>query len=269
MDTITVKGIEFFGHHGVFESEKEQGQTFLIDCSFDIDTSCCTDNLDTTVNYGEVSVKIVEFCTNRTFDLLETLVNELAKYLLINFKLMKSVTLTVHKPNAPIPTKFGDVTVTITRKRTVCFLAIGSNLGDKKAYLDSVSEEIKKDDCIIELAKSDYISTKPYKVTDQPDFLNGAIKIETIYTPSELLKFCHMTEEKAGRKRLRHWGERTLDVDIILYGNEVIYTDELKVPHPEMHLREFVLEPLVQIDPYLVHPLKMKSVSELLSDLQS
>lgn len=269
MDTVTIYGIEFFGHHGVFESEKQQGQIFSVDCSFTLDTSSCNDNLDLTVNYGEVSLDIVDFCKNRTYDLLETLVNELAKYLLVKYKLMKSIKLTVHKPDAPIQTKFRDVTVTITRKKVVAYLSIGSNLGDTKAYLDSVSDAINQNEYITELAKSDYIVTKPYGVTNQPDFLNAALKVETIYTPVELLEFCHKLEHNANRVKKRHWGERTLDVDIVLYGNEIIYTDDLKIPHPEMHLREFVLKPLVQIDPYLIHPVKKENVRELLEKLQN
>ncbi|MGN0559164.1 MAG: 2-amino-4-hydroxy-6-hydroxymethyldihydropteridine diphosphokinase [Acutalibacteraceae bacterium] len=268
MDKIIVSGIEFFGYHGVLESEKKNGQLFSVDCEITLDTSLCGDDLSKTVNYAEVACFIAEFSKSNRYDLIETLANELAKNILVKFSKIDSITLTVHKPNAPIPTKFSDVTLTVTRGWNVCYLAVGSNLGDREKNLDTVWSEIEKNPYIKGICKSDYIETKPYGVTDQPDFLNGAVKIKTILTPKELLRFCADTEKLCGRVRTRHWGERTLDVDILMYGDEVIFTDELKIPHPEMHKRTFVLEPLAQIEPYLVHPVRKISVSEMLVKLK-
>jgi dihydroneopterin aldolase/2-amino-4-hydroxy-6-hydroxymethyldihydropteridine diphosphokinase len=120
---------------------------------------------------------------------------------------------------------------------------------------------------MIELAKSSYIETAPYGVTDQPPFLNAAIKIKSTYTPRQLLAFCKKTEELAGRVKTRPWGERTLDVDILMYENEVIFTEELIIPHPEMHYRSFVLKPLCEIDPYLLHPVQRMTIQDLLKQL--
>ena len=264
MDKINIKGLEFYAKHGVLEIEKERGQVFSIDCEIQVDTSNCKDKIENTIHYGNVSMDIVEFATSHTYDLLESLVNKLAKFLLTKYRMAKEITVTVHKPHAPIPTKFEDVSVTVTRGWHTAYLAIGSNLGDKKAYLDMVSEEIEADENMELVKTSSYIETEPYGVTDQPTFMNGAVKVRTIYTPWELLDFCSRVEQKAGRVRKRHWGERTLDVDIIMYENEVIFTDELKVPHPEMHLRDFVLRPLVEIEPYLIHPLLGVNVQTLL-----
>lgn len=266
MDKIKVSGIEFFAYHGVLESEKKDGQIFIIDCEFSLDTSMCGDNLEKTVDYGAVSCDIVQFCKNNRCDLLENLVNTLAKFLLTKYNKIKEISLTVHKPNAPIPTKFSDVTLTITRGWETCYLAIGSNLGDRKANLDMVSSLIAQDDNITLVSSSEYVSTKPYGVLDQPDFLNGAIKIRTIYTPNELLEFCKSVEKKSGRAPTKRWGERTLDVDILMYGNRIIFSDDLIIPHAEMHIRDFVLVPLCQIEPYLVHPIYKRSVRELLEN---
>ena len=268
MDKIKLKGIEFFAHHGVLDSEKKLGQIFFVDCEAVLDTSLCRDDLNKTVNYSELACEIVSFSQKNRYDLLETFMNSLSKHLLINYPLIDEITLTVHKPHAPIPTKFADVTVTVTRGWKTCYLAVGSNLGDRNANLDSVCLEIEKNKEIQLLAKSDYIETKPYGVLDQPDFLNGAIKIKTILTPAELLSFCKETEHLAGRIKTRHWGERTLDVDILMYGDTILFTDELKIPHPEMHKRDFVLTPLCQIEPYLIHPIKNMSISELLDLLK-
>lgn len=264
MDKITVQGIEFFGYHGVLQSEKESGQQFSVDCELYTDTSLCGDDLEKTVNYADVTCEILSFCKENRYDLLETLANNLAKHILLKFSVIRELTVTVHKPNAPIPAKFNDVSLTVTRKWHTCYLSIGSNLGNREKNLDTVWNEIEKNPYIKGICKSDYIETKPYGVTDQPDFLNGAIKIRTILTHKELLRFCNDTETLCGRVRTRHWGERTLDVDILMYDDDIIFTDELKLPHPEMHKRIFVLQPLAQIEPYLVHPVKKTDVLEML-----
>lgn len=268
MDTITLKGLEFIAYHGVLESEKDLGQIFSVDCTLAFDTSLCDDQLDKTVNYGEVALEIVQYSTATRFDLIETLANELARHLLVKYPMVQAVTLTVHKPHAPIATPFKDVNVKVTRRRTVSYLAIGSNLGDKVSNLNMVSEAMEKDPCVTQISKSSYIKTKPYGITDQPDFLNGAIKISTVYTPFELLRFCKTIEKKAGRVKTRHWGERTLDVDILFYGDTVLFTENLIIPHPQIPLREFVLAPLAQIEPYFMHPVLHKSVQDMLDRLK-
>jgi dihydroneopterin aldolase/2-amino-4-hydroxy-6-hydroxymethyldihydropteridine pyrophosphokinase len=267
MDEIKVTGIEFFAYHGVLESEKKQGQIFKVDCAFTLDTSVCEDDLSKTVNYGDLTCQIVAFCQKNRYDLIETLANELARFLLLQFPIIKELTITVHKPHAPIPTNFSDVELSITRGWKTCYLAIGSNLGDRKANLDLVSLEIAKDANLLEVAKSAYIETEPYGVLDQPKFLNGAIKLKTVYTPFQLLAFCQKLEAVAGRLKTRHWGERTLDIDILFYSDEVIFTPELIIPHPELHLRAFVLMPLCEIEPYLIHPIQKMDVKTMLKEL--
>ncbi len=264
MDKLKVTGIEFYAYHGVLESEKQLGQTFSVDVEFELDVSMCGDDLKMTVNYGEVSLDVVDFCKSNRFDLLESLANNLSKHLLRKYTLMNKIKVTIHKPHAPITTKFSDVTLTVERGWSTCYLAIGSNLGDREAYLNGAIEAINTDENMMLLAKSSYIETAPYGVSDQPDFLNGAVKIKTIYTPRELLNFCKNAENSAGRVKKRVWGERTLDVDILMYSDLVYFSDDLKIPHAEMHFRDFVLEPLCEIEPYLIHPIYKQSIRELL-----
>ncbi len=104
---------------------------------------------------------------------------------------------------------------------------------------------------------------------EQDDFLNGCLEIETIYSPQDLLAVINDIEQGAGRKRLIHWGPRTLDIDILLYDQEMIMEDTLKVPHVEMAKRAFVLEPLAEIAPYAYHPGYHKTIIELLEILQN
>jgi dihydroneopterin aldolase/2-amino-4-hydroxy-6-hydroxymethyldihydropteridine diphosphokinase len=267
MDQINVQGIEFFAYHGVLDSEKQQGQFFRVDCTFSFDTSTCHDDLTRTINYGDLAQDVVQFSQKNRYNLIETLANELAQHLLLQYQCMEEITITIHKPHAPIPVHFTNVTTTVTRGWKTCYLGIGSNLGNRKENLDLVRLEIAKENRMIELAASSYIETEPYGVTDQPRFLNAAIKVKTIFTPSQLLMFCHKVEHLAGRVKTRHWGERTLDVDILLYSNEVIFTSELKIPHPELHLRSFVLKPLCEIEPYLIHPIKKLEIQTLLKNV--
>lgn len=263
MDQIKIHGIELYAYHGLFKEEVKEGQRFIIDCAFQLDTSTCREEIEKTVHYGNVTMDIVEFATKNRYDLLETLANDLVKFLLQKYKLMMELTLTVHKPSAPIPTTFTDVTLTVVRKRVMAYLGLGSNMGEKKEYLDMVIDEINSHPHMTLKAQSTYITTPPYGVTDQPDFLNGVVKIETYLSPMELLKFAQSIEEKSGRVRLRKWGERTLDVDVLFYGDEVIFTEELKIPHPEVHKRLFVLDSLSEIEPYLIHPILNKNILDL------
>ena len=115
---------------------------------------------------------------------------------------------------------------------------------------------------------STFITTPPYGVTDQPDFLNGCLKLSTLLYPEELLKELNRIEKEAGRERIIHWGPRTLDLDIIFYDDLVAETDALCIPHVEMHKRAFVLEPLHEIAPYKRHPVYGKTVREMLEDLR-
>jgi len=267
MDQIKVSGIEFWAHHGVLASEQEQGQRFLVDCTLFLDSSLCREDLTRTVHYGEAALAIIAFCQSRRYQLIETLANELAVHLLLQYPLLEELELCVHKPNAPIPVTFSNVTLTVRRGWKTCYLGIGSNLGVREDYLNIVSQKIAQDAQIVALAKSSYLETEPYGVTDQPKFLNAALKIKTLYTPGQLLEFCQGLEALAGRVKTRHWGERTLDVDILFYGDMIIETQALCIPHPQLHLRSFVLEPLCEIAPQFVHPTRKTTVEELLAQL--
>lgn len=117
-DTISVHGIRGFGHHGVLESERQTGQEFSVDVQLEVNTaeSAKFDDLTLTVDYSEVAKRVHAFIVGEPFQLIETLANRIAADLLMNAR-VSAVTVTVHKPHAPIPVDFADVTVTITRKR--------------------------------------------------------------------------------------------------------------------------------------------------------
>ena len=137
-------------------------------------------------------------------------------------------------------------------------------MGDRKENFENAMKKIEEVSGIKITKTSSFIVTEPWGNEDQEEFLNGAIKIETYLTPRELMTELLRIELELGRVREIKWGPRIIDLDIILY-DDVISNDEFIIlPHPLMHLRDFVLKPLNEIAPYALHPLKNKRIFELL-----
>lgn len=134
------------------------------------------------------------------------------------------------------------------------WLGLGSNLQDPERQVCQALDELDQlDDCSLVAASSLYKSP-PMGPADQPDYINAVACIETGLEPGALLAALQGLEQRHGRERLRHWGERTLDLDILLYGEEVVNQPGLVIPHPGLHERAFVLYPLYEISPDLVIP---------------
>jgi 2-amino-4-hydroxy-6-hydroxymethyldihydropteridine diphosphokinase len=147
---------------------------------------------------------------------------------------------------------------------TIALIGLGSNLGDRKAILDSTCARLQETPELIVRSVSTYHETQPVGgPAGQGPFLNAAAALETTLGPVSLLRRLQEIEDCAGRTRTDRWGERTLDLDLLLFGNEIVVMSELRVPHPRMCARRFVLVPLEEIAPHHRHPLTGRSIREL------
>lgn len=133
----------------------------------------------------------------------------------------------------------------------VAFIGLGSNLDDPQAQLDRAVATLARTDGIHVRQTSSYYRTAPWGDAAQPDFINAVVQIDTTLTADALLTELVRIETEAGRIRERRWGPRTLDLDLLLYGDAVCDTTQLQLPHPRMHERRFVLEPLAELAPQL------------------
>lgn len=149
---------------------------------------------------------------------------------------------------------------------SVAYIALGSNLGDKAANLGQAVKLLQAKGLQIK-AVSSFFQTEPYGVTDQPEFINAAACVETSLPPEALLKLLLDTELEMGRVRLRHWGERNIDLDLLLYDDLIYHSDKLTLPHQDMQNRLFVLQPLAEIAAEKIHPVYKKSIQTLLKSL--
>lgn len=270
LDQIKIEDLEVFANHGVFPEENVLGQKFVVSAVLYTDTrkAGLTDELSASIHYGEVSAFITEYLKSHTYKLLERAAESLAEALLLQIPGLEKVELEIKKPWAPVGLPLKTVSVKIEREWHTAYIALGSNIGDSEKLLQDAVKELDALEGNSVEKVSDFITTPPYGVTDQPDFLNGCLKLRTLLYPKELLAEMNRIEQEAGRERIIHWGPRTLDLDLIFYDDLISEEDDLCIPHVEMHKRTFVLEPLEQIAPYKRHPGNGKTVREMLQELQ-
>jgi len=150
---------------------------------------------------------------------------------------------------------------------TTAFVGIGSNLGDREAHLSRAIELLSAEDAIEVSGVSQIRETEPVGPVEQGPFLNAAVQVETELAPRELLDRLLDIEQRMGRVRRERFGPRTIDLDLLLYGNEVVDEPGLTVPHPRLSERRFALEPLADLDPSLTIP-GAGPISALLAELE-
>lgn len=281
---IEVTGIAARGFHGVFLEEKRDGQEFIVDIALEADLGPAgrSDDLADTVNYAEMAALVVARIEGEPFDLIERLATVIAADLLAaesSRLLVDAVTVTVHKPQAPVGVPFGDVVVRVRQERPLvpAVIALGTNLGDRYATLAVAETELIERVGSASVAVSDYVETDPVGGPEQPDYLNSVMVLWTRLSPSSVLRELNAIEAAAGRVREIRWGPRTLDLDLIQYGDPHDGTDvtssapRLTLPHPRAHERGFVLVPWLDADPdaRLRVGDAVRSVADLVAEVDS
>lgn len=279
-DRIRLTGISATACHGVLEHEKVQPQPFLVDIDVDCDLARAgrTDQLQWTINYAQIAQAAHGILTGPPVDLIEHLAERIAAETLTH-PAAEAVEVTVHKPQAPAGVPFhdpvmGGPSVTVRRSREVpVVIAAGANLGDRTATLRTAIAQLGEVDGVDVVSVAPAVETDPIGGPEQPDYLNTVILARTRLAPWTILDHLHRIERWQLRTREVRWGARTLDLDLIQYGepgeaDEVrLDTDELTLPHPRAHERAFVLVPWHSIDPgaRLRTRDDVRSVSDLLA----
>ncbi|MCD8205327.1 MAG: 2-amino-4-hydroxy-6-hydroxymethyldihydropteridine diphosphokinase [Clostridia bacterium] len=259
MNKISLRGLEVYACHGVLDYEKTEEQPFVIDVEMDFDFYAAAkgDDVKKTINYADVADLLERTVSTECFNLIETLAYECALRVTENFDGVRGVMVTVSKPHAPVSAKVENVSATVGLRRSTVYLSLGSSEGDKKGYLDFAVEKIKMIRGVKLVSVSSYSETKPYGGVAENMFLNAAAKVECFLAPHQFLHELQKIETEAGRKRDVRWGDRTLDIDIVFFGDMRMSDPELRLPHPDFKNREFVKKPLLEIAPELEDFFKM------------
>ena len=261
-DRITLTGLRARGHHGVLAGEREVGQVFTADVVLHLDTreAAAGDDLTATVNYAEVAQDVVAVLSGPPADLVETVAARIAEVVLRRPR-VTAVDVTVHKPQAPVPVPFTDVTVHVHRDRADgardVVLALGANLGDARATLAAALDELDRHPRVDVLTVSPLLRSAAVVLPGappQPDYLNAVAVLRTSLPPRELLALCQGVELGHGRVRTERWGARTLDLDLVAAGDLTWRDADLTLPHPRAHERGFVLAPWARAVPGAVLP---------------
>lgn len=279
-DAITLTGLKVYGYHGVFDFERREGQDFIVDVALQTDTraAAASDALVDTADYGTLAEDIAAIIAGEPLNLIETLAERIAEHCLT---VADSATVTVHKPAAPVPVAFDDVSVTITRPAPEApagslpapeagdtraestglqaVLGLGANLGQPLEALRATVTALDTHPDISVEACSTAFATKPVGGIDQPDFTNAVAIVTTELSPLQLLGVCQGIELAHGRTREIRWGPRTLDIDLIrcsrlgtlddAAAEITCETGQLVLPHPRAAERAFVLAPWAQLRP--------------------
>lgn len=269
MDEIRIDNLEVYAYHGVFPEENEKGQSFFVNMVLYGDTARAgqADELTLSTHYGEVCHFVTKWMQEHTCKLIETVAENIAQAVLMEFPLVEALDVEIRKPQAPIGLPFESVSVKIHRGWHKAYVAIGSNMGEKEKYLQEAIQGLADHEEILVTQVSSLITTEPYGGVEQDEFLNGMVEIKTLLTPHELLDYLHELEQKAGRERILRWGPRTLDLDIVFYDKLVFEDDVLIIPHVDMENRDFVLKPMVELNANFRHPILQKTMKQLLDAL--
>ncbi len=269
MDKMIIQDLEIYAFHGVNQEEKNMGQKFLISVELDVDLlePGQSDDLTTTINYAKLCHELENEFLKQKYHLIERAAHKLCERILFNYPQVQRLKLTLKKPWAPIGKAIDYAAVQLERGWHIAYVALGSNLGDKESNVKQAIEKIQQSPYNQVLKTSKWYETEPVGYLDQDHFMNGAIEVKTLLTPKELIQFLLRIEKELGRERTIPNGPRTIDLDVLLYDDEITAFEEIIVPHPRMHERAFVLMPLNDIAPYKMHPILSQRICQLLTNI--
>ncbi len=250
MDKLTLSRMEFYGYHGVFPEENKLGARYYVDVELCLPLSRAGagDELTETINYAELYGRVRTIVTERSFKLIEALAEHIAQDLLAAYPVLGEVVVRVTKPHPPFDIHFAGVTVELRRGRPIeAAIGLGSNLGDRAGTLAEALRLLSAHPRLKLVRQSRLFETEPVGNTRQGRFLNQAAVFSTDLPPEELLSELLAAENRLGRERSERWGPRTIDLDLLLYGQAELKLPRLAVPHPRMAERAFVLVPLAEV----------------------
>lgn len=256
-DCIRIRNLEVFCHQDLPREENVPGQKFVVSAALFTSTrkAGLSDRIEDSISCGNVCSLIRKEMTRQRDHLPERTAERIARVLLMEYESLHRVQIEIRKPWSPGLAHGDDVSVSIERAWHQVYIGVGSNMGDRAAYMDLAAERVRNLADCRRFRSSDILESEPYGYTNQDVFLNAVFRFETILEPMEVLDRLMEIEQEAGRTREIRWGPRTLDLDILLYDDLVTEDPHLIIPHPDMHNRMFVLEPLCQLNAYGVHPL--------------
>jgi dihydroneopterin aldolase/2-amino-4-hydroxy-6-hydroxymethyldihydropteridine diphosphokinase len=281
MFKILIKNLNLFGYHGVKESEKSEGQNFRFNIEVFIkkDDFSKYDSIEDTVNYSEIIKLVKRINGSSSFDLLETLAQEIAGQIEKMSPLIGKVAVKIEKTSPPIKENLGSVGVEYvlnseekaktTLKKTAAdvYLSVGSNMGGREDNLRKAADMIEANPNINVIKVSSIYETEPMYVKDQNYFYNIVLQclVDKKLGPFEMMGFLKGVEHKLGRLKIdKKYGPRIIDIDLLYYGKTTLQSDFLTVPHLKITERKFVLLPLSEIAPDF--KIKGKNIKEILKN---
>jgi len=279
MFKILIKNLNLFGYHGVKESEKSEGQNFRFNIEVFIkkDDFSKDDSIEDTVNYSKIIKLVKRINSSSSFDLLETLAQEIAGQIEKMSPLIGKVAVKIEKTSPPIKENLESVGVEYvlnseekaktTSKKTAAdvYLSVGSNMGGREDNLRKAADMIEANPNINVIKVSSIYETEPMYVKDQNYFYNIVLqcRVDKKLGPFEMMGFLKGIEYKLGRPKIdKKYGPRIIDIDLLYYGKTTLQSDFLIVPHPKIMERKFVLFPLSEIAPDF--KIKGKNIKEIL-----
>lgn len=268
---IIIENLKILAKHGLYEPEQRSKQTFILNIilNLDFEKAAELDDVNYTIDYDEFCGFIETIVKNKNQMLLETVAKLIAEKSLLKYEILQSIQVEICKQQTIFLKNNADidyVKIRLEREWHTAFLGLGSNMGNKLENIQTAIKILEKTDGIFKTETSTITNTQAYG-EKMADFLNCVVRLKTFLEPFKLLKICKKIEKTLKREHSKVWGPRTIDVDILFFDDLVLSTETLTIPHPDLQNRNFVLNPMVELNPNFVHPVFLKTMNALKREL--